>query len=85
MRLKSWSISPPGGWSYHQDETGLILKGKDDIELVQQVMDHREYKGLDRLTESEVRDDIEEQTISRIDSNEHYCTRKQVVHGGSSS
>jgi len=76
--LKSWHRAPPGGWFYFQPVSDLRISGKDSIELISQILHHRQYKKLDRCSTAEIKDDVEKQIIERIDGNGHYCTSKQV-------
>lgn len=60
-KLKSRSLTPPGGWKYKQPETGAELKAENQDALITLVVDHRTYKGLTPTDRESVRFDIERQ------------------------
>jgi len=79
--LKSLIKSPPGGWQYTQKETELKLDGGSFETVAVRVLEHRIYKELDRATLIQVMEDIEQQTILRINHDSNFCTDKNLTNG----
>lgn len=66
-RLNHPNQSPPGGWAFFQSGTRLWIRGEDKGDLINQIVAHRKYKGLDRATPAEAEEDFERQVCEKID------------------
>ncbi len=64
--LKSRRTTPPGGWIYLQFETQATIKGENEDQLVNLVVAHRKYKGLEPTDAEEVRKEIERQICVKL-------------------
>lgn len=64
LRVRHPDTAPPGGWSYHQPETGRVWSefGSIDI-LVQQVRQHR---ALNSLPAGDPEQDVHQHTAERL-------------------
>lgn len=65
-RLKRKNMQPPGGFTYLQKETRLLLKGDSLNELTKRVIEHRKYKGLSPTDFESVQRDIERYICDRL-------------------
>lgn len=68
--LKHRATSPPGGWTYFQRETEFTIKGENEMQLVDSVVKHRQYKNLQPQDPESVRLDIERQICTKLGSAE---------------
>ena len=64
--LKSTNMIPTGGWLYVEPETGVRFKGGSFADTVAFVTKHRVANSLPRTSETEVRQDIENQICQRV-------------------
>lgn len=68
--LKSPATQPPGGYTYRQAETALILTSDSFHGLVAKVISHREYRGLKPTDAATVEKEVHNQICSRLGLNE---------------
>ena len=57
--LKNKNLIPPGGYSFTEERTGLKFNKLSFNELIDEIIRHREYKGLDPIDKPTVELEIE--------------------------
>jgi hypothetical protein len=60
-RLKDRMTEPPGGWTYTQFETGHRMRGENETDLVNMIISHRQWKGLQPVDFPTVKAEVERQ------------------------
>lgn len=68
--LRYRSTTPPGGWVFYQKETAFTIKGENEGQLIDLVIQHRQYKSLLPQEREAVRLDIERQICTKLGSGE---------------
>lgn len=66
IRLKHRNEAPPGGWQYFQAETKVRITGLTGDDAAWAIMQHRQYKGLERASFQEAWLDMEAQLCERL-------------------
>lgn len=64
--LKSWRTSPPGGFFYRQMETDFEMRAENGEALVDLVVAHRTYKGLEPRDPETVKKEVQRQMCQRL-------------------
>lgn len=75
--LKRKNTQPPGGFTYYQKETRLLLKGDNLSELIDRVIAHRKYKNLPTGDAEEVSLEIQRQICTRL--GRHECSAEGIA------
>lgn len=66
MALLRTRSTPPGGWTYLQVETQAKITAENEDALIDQVIAHRQYKGLPNSNRAETKNEIERQICVRL-------------------
>lgn len=64
--LKRRNTAPPGGYQYYQVETEFTMKGENEDQLIDLVIEHRKYRNLPMGDRESVRKEIERQICGRL-------------------
>jgi hypothetical protein len=70
MALLKTRSTPPGGWTYLQVETQAKITAENEDALIDQVIAHRQYKGLPTSGRAETKNEIERQICVRLGHHE---------------
>ncbi len=57
--LRNRNLVPPGGFSFHEEKTGLNFNERSWDALIDKIIIHREYKQLERGERVSVEADVE--------------------------
>lgn len=73
--LKLQNTKPPGGYTYLQAETGLVIDSDSLHGLVAKVIQHRQYRSLGPTDDATVLLEVQRQICSRLGENECYAEK----------
>lgn len=71
--LKHINTEPPCGWEYFEERTETLIKARDRHELVDKVIEHRNYKELLPTNPNIVLNEVQQQICEKLDGDEAYC------------
>jgi hypothetical protein len=68
--LKRWRVAPPGNWTYFQKESQLRIKAENGDALVDQVVEHRKYRGFTPTDRETVKLEVQRQICEKLGFND---------------
>jgi len=67
-RLKSRSVIPPGGFTFIEERTGLEINDFNFNKVVNNLIIHRKYKGLQPTDRNTVANEVDEFNAAKVPS-----------------